>query len=150
MRSIVISILSGLVLAGCPARQGKPGPAHASAVADADADAGANAVADANLGKEITVEGWAVNRKNGAQLVGDGFELWIEDLAGWPEGYYTGGDKGRKVMAKGILAQDHGLPVFVPKENEPIVQGIPVEEGTDLEKAGLRYILKKATWAPVE
>jgi hypothetical protein len=150
MKIIAFSILAGLALAGCPAKQGNPGPAHASAAADAEPGAGANAVSDANLGKEITVEGWAVNRKNGAQLVGDGFEVWIEDLAGWPEGYYTGGDKGRKVTVKGILAQDHGLPVFVPKKDEPIVQGIAVEEGTDLEKASLRYILKKATWALVE
>ena len=113
-------------------------------------DAG-SAVCDENLGKEITVVGWAVNRKNGAELVGEGgIELWIHDLASWPEGYYEGGDRGKKVKVTGILTQDHGLPVFVPKEGEPVVQGIPVEEGTDLEKASLRYVLKNARWELVE
>jgi hypothetical protein len=127
-------------LAGCPSKAGKPGPEDAGSV-----------VCDENLGKEITVTGWAVNRKNGAELVGEGgLELWIHDLASWPEGYYEGGEKGRKVRVTGILAKDHGLPVFVPKEGEPVVQGIPVEEGTDLDEASLRYVLKNARWELVE
>jgi len=138
-RTWTLVFFSLLVLAGCPSRPGKPEPAAA-----------ASAVSDDNIGREITVVGWAVNRKNGAQLVGDGLDLWIEDLASWPDGYYEGGDRGKKVRVTGILAQDHGLPVFVPKEGEPVVQGIPVEEGTDLEKAGLRYVLKNATWDLVE
>lgn len=131
-----VLFVSGLiVLAGCPSKPGKPEPAEA-----------ASAVTDENIGREVTVVGWAVNRKNGAQLVGDDFEVWIDGLASWPEGYYEGGDRGRKVKVKGVLDQDHGLPVFVPKEGEPVVQGIPVEEGTDLDEASLRYVIKNAEW----
>jgi len=108
--------------------------------------AGAPVVSTVNLGKEITVEGWAVDRKIGAQLIGAGFDLWIDGLSSWPEGYYTGGDKGKKVRVSGVLAEDNGLPVFIPQKGEPAVQGIPVPEGTDLEKARRRYILKDARW----
>ena len=37
-------------------------------------------VSTENIGKTITVEGWAVNRSLGAELVGDNFSLWIEGL----------------------------------------------------------------------
>jgi hypothetical protein len=139
MRYCTLALFGLLILAGCPSRPAKPGPADAASV-----------VSDENIGKEITVVGWAVNSKIGALLVGDGLDLWIEDLAGWPDGYYEGGERGKKVKVTGILEQDHGLPVFVPREGEPVVQGIPVEEGTDLEKASLRYVLKNAKWEPVE
>jgi len=135
----VLFVFGLIVLAGCPSKPGKPEPADA-----------VSAVSDENVGKEVTVVGWAVNRKNGAQLVGDDFEVWIDDLASWPDGYYEGGDRGIKVRVKGILEQDHGLPVFVPKEGEPVVQGIPVEEGTDLDEASLRYVIKNAKWEPAE
>ncbi len=107
-------------------------------------------VSQANLGKKITVEGRAVDRKMGAQLIGEDFDLWIDGLSGWPSGYYTGGEKGRKVRVSGILAEDHGLPVFIPRKNEPVMQGIPVPEGTDLKKAAHRYILREATWELLE
>ena len=104
----------------------------------------------ADLGKQITVEGFAVNRKIGAELVGTDFSLWIEGLSSWPKGYYSGGEKGKKVKVTGILAEDHGLPVFVPKKGEPPVQGIPVPKGTDLKKASHRYLLKNAKWELLE
>ena len=104
------------------------------------------AVSSANLGKRITVEGRAINRKGGTQLVGIDFAIWIDNLNIWPKGYYSGGDKGKQVRASGILAEDHGLPVFIFKENKPPIQGIPVPEGTDLKKASHRWILKDAVW----
>jgi hypothetical protein len=87
-----------------------------------------------------------VDRKIGAQLIGPGFDLWIDGLSSWPEGYCTGGNKGNKVRVSGVLAEDNGLPVFIPKKGEPVIQGIPVPEGTDLKKASHRYILKNASW----
>jgi hypothetical protein len=103
-------------------------------------------VTSVHFGKRISVEGWAVNRKMGAQLVGTDFDIWIDELCCWPEEYYSGGDRGKKVRVSGILGEDHGLPVFIPKEGEPPVQGIPVPEGTDLKKASHRYLLRDATW----
>jgi hypothetical protein len=103
-------------------------------------------VSDANLGKVITVEGRAVNCKIGAQLIGAGFDLWIDGLSSWPEGYCNSGDGGKKIKVSGILAEDNALPVFIPRKGEPVVQGIPVPEGTDLKKASHRYILRDARW----
>jgi hypothetical protein len=48
---------------------------------------GPTSVSAANLGKRITVDGWAVNRKLGAQLVGAEVDVWIDGLARWPAGY---------------------------------------------------------------
>lgn len=107
-------------------------------------------VSAVNLGKRITVEGWAVSRKNGAQLVGTDFDLWIDGLHSWPEGYYSGGDKGKKVRVSGVLAKDNDLPVFFPKNFEFSFQGIPIPDETDLEKASHRYLLKNAKWELTE
>lgn len=128
---IRVFFLALLILAGCAAGRGQTG----TAVVSAD-----------NLGRKITVEGWAVNSKIGARLIGIDFDLWIDGLSSWPEGYYTGGARGKKVMVSGVLARDSDLPVFIPKKDESIVQGIPVPEGTDLRKARQRYILKNAEW----
>ena len=128
-----------LVLGGCSSEEDHPR-------APAQAQAGTSVISAANLGKRITVEGWAVNSKGGAEVVGDDFSAWIDGLDFWPEGYYTGGDRGKRVKVTGVLAEDHALPVFIQKKGEPIPQGIPVPEGTDLHKASHRYLLKDATW----
>jgi len=91
-------------------------------------------------GRTITVEGTAENRKDGAVLRGEHFELWIVELSGWPD------HSGKKVRATGVLAEDHGRPVFVRRPDEPIVQGVEVPEGTDLEKASKRWVLKNVRW----
>ena len=65
-----------------------------------------------NLGRSLTVEGRAVNAKLGAQLVGDGFTVWIQGLSTWPEGYWSMGQPGKKLRVTGILVEDHALPVF--------------------------------------
>jgi hypothetical protein len=94
----------------------------------------------AQLGKTITVEGTAENRKDGAVLRGEHFELWISGLSGWPD------SDTKRVRATGVLAEDHGRPVFVRRPDEPIVQGVEVPEGTDLEKASRRWVLKDVRW----
>jgi hypothetical protein len=106
-------------------------------------------VSKENLGKQITVEGQAVNRKFGAQLVGADFDLWIDSLSSWPTGYCSGVKKGVKVRATGVLAEDNGLPVFIPKKNVPPVQGILVPPGTDLKQASHRFLLKNAKWKQI-
>lgn len=101
------------------------------------------------LGQRVTLVGRAINRKGGATLVGEGFEVWMVELDSWPDGYYEVGGEGKLLKVTGVLGEDHGLPVFVPREDEPIVQGIPVPEGTDLDEASRRYLLRDAEWAPV-
>lgn len=103
-----------------------------------------------NIGETVTVEGWAVNRSLGAVLVGDDFSLWIDGLRGWPDGHITGGGRGKKVRVTGILDEDYGLPVFIEKDGEPPRHGIPVSDGTDLEEASHRFILRHAHWELVE
>jgi hypothetical protein len=103
-------------------------------------------VSPANLGKQITVVGRAESSKIGARLAGDQFVLWIDGLSSWPIGYYSVGKQGVRIRATGILAEDNDLPVFIQREGDLPVQGIPVPEGTDLKKASHRFVLKKATW----
>ena len=103
-------------------------------------------VSKANLGVRVTLVGRAIDRKGGATLVGEGFEVWMADFDSWPAGYYAGGDEGRLLTVTGTLGEDHGLPVFVPKPDEPLVQGIPMPEGTDLEAASHRWLLRDASW----
>lgn len=107
-------------------------------------------VSQANVGEVITVEGWAVNRKLGAELVGDGFSVYIEGLDGWPPGYYVAGDKGRRVRVTGTLVEAFDLPVFEDTRESPLVQGIPVPRGTDLQRARHRYLLRNAKWELLE
>ena len=79
---------------------------------------GALQITEENLGKQIMVEGWAVNRaKVSAQVIDPDFALWIDEneLHSWPNGYYSGGEKGRKIRVTGILTEDHALPVFIKK-----------------------------------
>jgi aminoglycoside 3-N-acetyltransferase len=104
----------------------------------------------AYLGQTITVEGTALNAKLGALLRGPGPEIWIADLDGWPEGYYLGGDSGRRVRVRGTVVERHDLPVFVQRKGEPQRTGMPVPEGTDLRAARQRYLLQDAEWELLE
>ncbi|MCA9690521.1 MAG: hypothetical protein KC636_12990 [Myxococcales bacterium] len=95
------------------------------------------------LGERVTVTGTPINRKGGAALDVDGEHLWIDGLHSWPDDIIA---RGGPLSVQGVLAEDHGLPVFVPKDDEPIVQGVPVPEGTDLKAASRRYLLRQASW----
>lgn len=102
------------------------------------------------LGQSITLEGRATNAKLGALLTGDNFSIWVDDLESWPEGFYQSGDVGKRIKVTGTVIERYDLPVFVPKENEPMLSGIPVSEGTDLHKASHRYLLKDTKWEIVK
>lgn len=52
---------------------------------------------------------------------------------------------GSLVRVQGIVTERSDLPVFVPKEGKPIMQGTPVPEGTDLAKARRRYLIEEAS-----
>lgn len=142
-----------MLVTACASNEPKPEPQAAAAdpaepsEADQAVAAKTGEVGAENVGKRVLLKGWAVNRKGGAVLVtDDGEHVWIDGLASWPDGYYRGGDKGKRLRVSGTLDEDHGLPVFVQKEGEPIVQGVPVPEGTDLEKASHRFVLRDASW----
>jgi hypothetical protein len=111
-----------------------------------DASRPATSISRDDLGKTMTLRGHAVNRKGGAVLQVGKVTVWIDGLHAWPPGYYEGGDRGRRIVVTGVLAEDHGLPVFVQLEGDPIMQGIPVPEGTDLEQASRRFVLRDARW----
>ena len=102
------------------------------------------------LGKSITLEGKALNAKMGALLKGDDFSIWINELAEWPQGYYRGGDEGKRVKVRGIVIEKYDLPVFIPKKGDLPRAGMPVPEGTDLKEASRRYLLENAEWEPIE
>ena len=98
------------------------------------------------LSKEVTIRGTAENMKVGAFVAGKNQEgLYIESLDYWPDGF-----SGKEVAVKGVLIKRYDLPVFIPKEGEPVLTGIPVSEGTDLHEASKRYLLKNATWKLIE
>jgi hypothetical protein len=94
------------------------------------------------LGKTVTLDGVAESRKLGAALRGDGFEVWLDGLDGWPGNY-----AGRRVRVTGILEERHDLPVYIQRPGEAPAAGIPVPEGTDLRKASHRYIVRNPKWS---
>ncbi len=93
------------------------------------------------LGQEITVTGRPENRKVGPVLVMKRGEVWVLGLDRWPDDSDAFGGDGKVITATGRLTEAHDLPVFIPKEGEPIISGIPVPEGTDLKQASHRYLL---------
>ncbi len=98
------------------------------------------------IGQHVTVTGQPVNRKNGACLILPNGEVWIEGLSTWPDEIAVGAQPGKELTVTGVLSEDNQLPVFVQKKDEPIVQGIPVPQGTDIQQASHRFVLNNATW----
>ena len=89
----------------------------------------------------VLAEGYAQSEKIGELL----------DLGGPTVGVIFDGDGGWQaplgawVQVRGTVVQRSDLPVFVPDPNGPIVQGMPVPEGTDLEEARKRWVIEHAT-----
>lgn len=135
--------LVGLALV-CACASADP-PATPAASAEAELDPISTVSVD-DLGKRVKLRGMAIDRMGGAVLDVGGEHVWIDGLHSWPTGYYEGGDQGTRLVVTGILDQDHGLPVFIEKEGAPAIQGIPVPEGTDLEQASRRFVLRDAKW----
>ncbi|HEX5611513.1 MAG TPA: hypothetical protein VFX67_02585 [Burkholderiales bacterium] len=93
------------------------------------------------VGQPVSLEGIAEARKLGAALRGAGFDVWIDRLADWPREMI-----GRKVRVTGVLEARDDLPVFVPKPGEAPAGGMPVAEGTNLQQASRRYVIRDAQW----
>jgi len=123
-RELALAFACTAWLAGCSHAPQRPAPPHA--------------------GGHVVLEGIAESRKLGAAVRGDGFDVWIEGLDGWPDGI-----AGRRVHVTGVLVERYDLPVFIQKPGEPIAQGMPVPEGTDLHAASRREVLRDAHWSVV-
>jgi hypothetical protein len=66
------------------------------------------------LGEQVTLEGRAENRKDGAVLVMDYQMIWIDGLPGWPVGYDEYLYGGEKVKNPKRKARKHAR---LPKNN---------------------------------
>jgi hypothetical protein len=142
-----------VLLAGCSQPAPAPNSGHGEALLPTQGERSASGQAWAKLlGQKVTLEGHACDMKVGALLVCDGDMggIFIDGLSFWPDGYYSGGEKGRRVRVTGTVIQKADLPVFIPKPGEPVPQGIPMPEGTDLNEASKRYLLKGATWTLID
>ncbi len=103
-----------------------------------------------HLGQKVTLEGTAANAKVGPLLEGDGEAIWIDGMDEWPQGFYTGEGKGKRLRVSGTVITRDDLPVFVQKPGELPRAGMPVKNEDDLEKAKWRFLLKDATWVVVK
>lgn len=99
-----------------------------------------------HVGQTVTLEGTAVDLKFGARLHGDRNAIWIDGLDAWPDGFYSGGDQGKRLRVSGVVIKRDDLPVFFQKPGEPIRQGMPVKSEQELATAKWRYLLKNAKW----
>jgi hypothetical protein len=97
-----------------------------------------------HAGRCVVAEGYASGAKIGPRLEGGGWAIGVAlaepggDVAWWRL-------SGARVRVQGVVTQRADLPVFIQKEGEPIMQGMPVPEGTDLDKARRRYVLERAS-----
>lgn len=93
------------------------------------------------LGQTVTVEGQAADAKLGALVEMESETIWIDGLDAWPSDVAW-----KRVQVTGTVIERHDLPVFVQREGEPEMAGIPVPPGTDLRAASRRFLLKDARW----
>ncbi len=104
------------------------------------------------IGKRITVKGKTLNLKGGAALIlENGTQIWMDDMESWPQGYFINEQDTKIVKVSGILNERNDLPVFIYKDNDSLLQqGIPMPEGSDLNKASHRFVFEKYKWVVVE
>ena len=88
------------------------------------------------------VSGIARNAKLGPLVETREGQIWILGLAEWPSEAVD-----RQVQVVGTPVERSDLPVFIHRTTGPISQGIPVEPGTDLQKAARRQCLESVTWS---
>lgn len=102
-------------------------------------------ISESNLDKKITLRGKPMLSKAGPLLVGDGFEIFMQDFDDWPDLYTNeaANNSDEMITIIGTLSRDNGLPVFIHKPGDPQRTGIPVAPGTDIKKASQRFVLTK-------
>jgi hypothetical protein len=89
----------------------------------------------------VIAEGYAVSSKSSEMLDLGGPTLGVifDGAGGWQV------PLGAWVQVRGTVVQRSDLPVFIQDPNEPIMQGMPVPPGTDLEQARKRWVIEHAT-----
>jgi len=92
-------------------------------------------------GRCVTAEGYAQAQKFGALLNLGGPTIGVIFESG--ESQWTV-PLGVRVRVQGRVAERADLPVFVQDPDEPIMQGMSVPPGTDLEKARRRFVIEQA------
>lgn len=89
----------------------------------------------------VIAEGYAVAAK-GSELIdlgGPTLGVMFETDGGWQV------PLGAWVRVRGTVVERSDRPVFVADPNGPIMQGVPVPPGTDLEQARKRWVIEHAT-----
>lgn len=136
------TLLLGLVFAvGCGARVAdthEDPPDPIAAASPATSEAMNELDISAWEGRCVIAQGYAVAQKIGPKLDlgGPSIGVVFDDGGDWPV------PLGSRVRVEGRVAERADLPVFIPDPNEPIVQGMPVEPGTDLEQARRRWVIE--------
>jgi len=92
-------------------------------------------------GRCVTAEGYAQAQKIGALLNLGGPTIGVFFESG--ESQWTV-PLGVRVRVQGRVAERADLPVFVQEPGEPIMQGMSVPAGTDLEQARRRFVIEQA------
>lgn len=95
--------------------------------------------------KRVELEGLAVNSKLGAAVYNGEELVWIDGLESWPEGYYLGEKKGKKVRVTGTVTfKDYGPVIDNLTPNDEQRAGILGEEHE------VRIVLKDVEWKLLE
>ena len=149
MNKLIPSLLSIVLFAGCTNQQAGT-TADESPMTRSDETVALQEIRgdwSKRIGTKVVVTGKAVNHKIGAYLLTNKGGIYIDlPETHWPNELYFGGDNGETVTVTGTVVERNDLPVFIPNPNEPQIQGIPVSEGTDLEKASKRFVLESVEW----
>lgn len=95
--------------------------------------------------KCVIAEGYASGSKLGPRLQSGTFSIAIKLPEPPGDEAYWKIPGGSRIRVRGIVTERSDLPVFVPKKGEPQMQGMPVPEGTDLDKARRRYLIEQAS-----
>jgi hypothetical protein len=123
------------------AQTAAPEPKVATTVADSEAPLGWSE----HLGRCVRVEGYPIHRGKGDPYL-LGLPRSIAVFLADPHGEDAWGQlNGARVRVQGVVNERADLPVFIPRPGGPRLQGIPMPEGTDLEKARRRFVLEKAS-----
>jgi len=134
-----------VVIVGCSLRAADPKPREQAMAWPKDwAD---------HLGKTVTVEGKAIDYKVGAVLESKAGSIYVDKPNGsthWPNGYWNGDDKSKRLRVTGVVTKRDDLPVFVQRKGALPLQGIPVKSKEEAEKAKWRYLLKDTKWTVIE
>ena len=112
---------------------------------------------DEKVGQIVTVEGRLELCKMGWLLTGAHGSIWL-DTVPLVVGQGQFGDSlrspmtgmnGTTVRVTGTVVERQDKPVFIEKQGEPPVAGIPCPEGTNLKEARKRHLLTDIAWSLV-